>query len=128
MNLSRRRMMEAFAGAAVYPAATSEDEEFDAIQKHREMFIESDGSKDIHPIPLSQTGFMELGAGPLSLNSEEGDAEMAVFFPADGSMGVRIEASNDEVSTRTLARLTLDEARTLRDTIDDTIEILEGQE
>lgn len=118
--------MEALAGAAVYPAVSSGDGEFDAISKHRELYLESDGPKDTHPIETSQRGFLSFGVGPLSAHDEEGEATVKVCYPGNEMLGIKIDASNDDAFINVLASLTLEEAREVRDALDDTIEIVEA--
>jgi len=125
--VGRRDFLDALAGAAIYPVAASESEDFDRIEQHREMFLESDGTRDVHPVPTSQRSFANFGAGPLRAKDRGVEPELSIGL-WNGSPGLLVEVSDDETFTRTTVPLTTEEARELRDALTRTIEIAEATE
>lgn len=120
----RRTFLEALSGAAVYPTLADQSEDFEHIETYREMFLESDGSKDKHPTTSGLSGWNRFQSGPLEINDIEVEAAIEVMC-VEAEPGLQFTGRDDDLEAVSTVFLSMDEARDIRDALDETIQMLE---
>jgi len=120
----RRTFLEALSGAAVYPVLSDQSEDFENIDTYREMFLESEGTKETHPTTSGLKGWSEFQSGPLEINPIEVETAVKVMFTGY-ELGIQFTGSQEELEFVSTAWMSIEEARDVRDALDKTIAMLE---
>ena len=100
----RRTFLEALAGASAYPIVSDAGEEFDDLEKYREMFVESEGSKETHPTTSGLKGWTEFESGRLEVSPVPIEGAGEVMFTGH-ELGVHFSGSRDDLETASTAWL-----------------------
>lgn len=120
----RRTFIEALAGAAVYPTISDQSGDSEEISKYREMFVESEGTRETHPTTSGLNAWAAFESGPLEIKDIRVEGAVEVMFTGY-ELGVQFTGTDEDLEATTTAWLSLEDARELRDVLDETISMAE---
>lgn len=121
----RRTFLEALAGASAYPVVSDAGDDFEFTERYREMFVESDGTKETHPTTSGLKAWTAFESGPLEINDIQVEGAVEVMFTGH-ELGLQFTGTQEDLEAKTTAWLSLEDARELRDVLDETISMVEG--
>lgn len=123
----RRTFLEALAGASAYPVVSDAGEEFDNLDKYREMFVESEGTKETHPTTSGLKAWAAFESGPLEIKDIQVEGAVEVMFTGY-ELGLQFTGTQEDLEAKSTAWLSLEDARELRDVLDETISMAEARD
>ncbi|MUW14848.1 hypothetical protein GJ633_09365 [Halorubrum sp. CBA1125] len=124
---SRRGFLAGVVGVASGSLLDAELSERDLDELHSELFANGNRACDISVFDSDGRGFIDLQAGPVTMQSGPSASARVLFYNWDHTIGLGVESEDDEAIASTAVGLSVAEAKEVRDRLDATIALVESE-
>lgn len=125
--VGRRTFLERLAAVGGCGVVVETNDGFEFSDRYVEMFVESEGTEETHPTTSELNAWAAFESGPLEIKDIQVEGAVEVMFTGH-ELGIQFTGTRKELEAKSTAWLSVEDARDLRDALDETISMAEASE